>query len=103
MAGPWPGDDDYDEDAIHTRDTKAASLCLIIGQASTHAAIKPKSDRRHAVAALLTRGWQVLKHRVVGNLNLKLWGDENIAKNHGFEAYEGLVANFTDSMTRDTF
>lgn len=102
-AGPWPGDDDYDEDAIYWRDKKAASLCLIIAQASTHAAIKPKSDRRHAVAALLTRGWQVLKHRVVGNLNLKLWGDENIAKNHGFEAYEGLVANFTDSMTRDTF
>lgn len=102
-AGPWPGDDDYDEDAIYWRDKKAASLCLIIGQASTHAALKPKSDRRHAVAALLTRSWQVLKHRVVGNVNLKLWGDEDIARRHGFEAYEGLLANFTDSMTRDTF
>ncbi len=102
-AGPWPGDDDYDEDAIYRRDNKAASLCLIIGQASTHAALKPKSDRRHAVAALLTRGWQVLKHRVVGNVNIKLWGDEEIARKHGFELYEQFVTHHSDSMTRDTF
>jgi hypothetical protein len=103
MAGAWPGDDDYDEDAIQTRDTKAANLCLIIGQASTHAALKPKSDRRHAVAALLTRGWQVLKQRVVGNVNLKLWGDDEIAKKYGFDAFEGMVTHFTDFMTRDDF
>jgi hypothetical protein len=103
MAGPWPGDDDYDEDAIQTRDTKAANLCLIIGQASTHAALKPKSDRRHAVAALLTRGWQVLKQRVVGNVNLKLWGDDEIAQKYGFDAFEGMVTHFTDFMTRDDF
>lgn len=103
MAGPWPGDDDYDEDAIETRDTKAARLCLIIGQASTHAALKPKSDRRHAVAALLTRGWQVLKHRVVGNLNLKLWGDQQIATRHGFDGYEGLATGYTDVHTHDSF
>ena len=79
---------------------KAANLCLIIGQASLHAALKPKSDRRHAVAALLTRGWQVLKHRVVGNDNRKLLGDDVL--DEMFDAFEGHVTNFTH-LTRDNF
>lgn len=102
-AGPWPADGDYDEDAISTRDQKAAALCLIICQAGTHAALKPRSDRRHAVAALLTRGWQVLRRRVVGNLDLKLWGDDAIAKSHGFDALEGVLTGHSADMTSDRF
>jgi len=102
MAGRWPGDDDFDEDAIEQRDAKAANLCIIISEASKHAALKPKSDRRHAVAALLTRGWQVLKSRVIGNVTLKLWGDDLIAKMY-LNRYESISENFTDQMTADDF
>lgn len=94
---------DYDEDAIYTRDQKAAALCLIITQAGTHAALKPRSDRRHAVAALLTQGWQVLRRHVVGNLDLKLWGDEAIAKNHGFDAFEDVLTGHSSDITSDAF
>ncbi len=99
QIGPWPGDDDYDEGAIQRREDKAANLCEIIGQASQHAALKPKSDRRHAVAALLTLGWQVIKHRVVGNDNLIC--DDSVLEQM-FDAFESHVTNFTD-LTRDDF
>ena len=38
-----------------------------------------------------------------GNVNLNLWADDEIAKKFGFDAFEGMVTNFTDSMTRDQF
>jgi len=102
QIGPWPHSADYSDDAKLIRATKAANLCEIIGQASQHAALKPKSDRRHAVAALLTRGWQVLKHRVVGNSDLKDLGEEFEVLETMFDKYAEHVANFTD-LTRDYF
>lgn len=103
QIGPWPHSADYSNDAKLIRATKAAHLCDIIGQASQHAALKPKSDRRHAVAALLTSGWQVLKHRVVGNSHLKDLGDEDLEDlEQIFDKYADHVTNFTH-LTRDNF
>jgi hypothetical protein len=103
QIGPWPHSADYRDDAKEIRATKALHLCEIIGQASQHAALKPKSDRRHAVAALLTRGWQVLKHRVVGNSDLKDLGDYGLEDlEEIFDKYADHVANFTD-LTSDDF
>jgi hypothetical protein len=96
----WPGDDDEKEDAQKIRETKAANLCTIIQQASSHAARKPKSDRRHAVAALLTRGWQVLKHRVCANRHLKTLDDDGLQKR--FNYWARYAAN-RPHLTRDNF
>ena len=102
-VGPWPADGDYDEAAVKARDQKAAALCLVIGQAGTHAALKPRSDRRHAVAALLTRGWQVLRQRVVGDTEQKRLGDKDIAQRHGFDAYEAVLTGHSAAITTDRF
>ena len=70
--------------------------------AATHAALKPKSDRKHAVAAMLTRAWQVMKQRVRGNQDLRQWGDGAIKSmvdlyGSAFDAYGGGMA--ADSFT----
>lgn len=101
QEGPWPSDGDVSEAAVDVRDAKAYALCKIIGQAGTHAALKPKSDRKHAVAAILNRAWLVMRQRVRGNIDMKLWGEKRYADI--YEAYESAYDRFAAEMTTDTF
>jgi len=59
----WPDDNDFSEASRLVREEKAASLCIIFREAAEHAALKPTSGRKHAVAAILSLCWQVIKNR----------------------------------------
>ena len=99
-AGSWPNDGDVSDVAVDTRDEKAKNLCSILGQAATHAALKPKSDRKHAVAMILTQAWLVLKSRVRGNVDMQLWGDGD--KNF-YNLYDKAYDSLTTSLVQDSF
>jgi hypothetical protein len=60
----WPDDNDFSEASRLVRDEKAASLCTIFREAAEHAALKPTSGRKHAVAAILNLCMEVLKNRI---------------------------------------
>lgn len=62
---PWPNDSDISWAAADARDNKAKELRTIIETAAKHLATKPRSDRRHAMAALLTTALQVMRRQVL--------------------------------------